>query len=129
MITAAILSSALRKVLPGDDFVLVNPGYGYVNGAAGPEHIRDSMEFIRRGAANPNLLFSMAVPVATIDQKSPWLIWAGRDDAVFLDGPDMRALRGQQWAGYSTVAVLALALALCWYFYVRNTSGKINHGR
>jgi signal transduction histidine kinase len=124
-VTAIILSSALRKLLPDDNFVLVNPGYGIANARPGNVHMAQSHQFIAAGLADPGLIFSTVLPISIVDPRSPWKVWAGRDDEVFFGGTDARAVRLVELSGYALVSLLTFIAMLSWYFVQRDIAKQV----
>jgi diguanylate cyclase (GGDEF)-like protein len=109
MVTAIVLSSALRGLLPPEDFALINLGYDYTSrpSIAGLE--RASADWIQNGAPNPNLIYSKVVPLDVADVKSPWKLWVGFPDTKFSNGPEAKSVRLFELNGYIVTLVLMLA--------------------
>ncbi len=119
-VTAIILSEALRKLLPEDNYALVNVGYGYASrpGQAGQE--RHSARWISAGMADPSLVYSELLPLGSMDSRSPWSLWVGKPDVDFYQGEDARSVRAFERLGYAAVALVVLAGSICCWLIRRN---------
>ena len=108
-VTAIILSNALRRLLPEQDFALINVGYDYTSrpSAAGQE--RASANWVGKGVPDPNLIFSAVAPLKVYDADSPWAVWVGFPDSKFFNGQEARSVRTFEYSGYGVVAMLVLA--------------------
>jgi diguanylate cyclase (GGDEF)-like protein len=121
-VTAIILSSAIRKWLPDENFALVNAGYHYASRPSETGQERNSARWVAQGKADPGLIYSDVVPLAVNDPQGGWMLWAGSPDASFAQGAEARAERFFEIAGYAVVAALTLAGLLCWALVRRNMS-------
>ncbi|WP_246696130.1 bifunctional diguanylate cyclase/phosphodiesterase [Mesorhizobium sp. SARCC-RB16n] len=113
-VSAIMLTSALRKLLPSSDYVIVNSGYGFES----DQHkmstalAADSHAFT---AADPNLIYSEVLPLSLNDPRSAWRLWAGFPNGRFDDNMDALAVREFELASYAAVAVVTLLALACWY--------------
>ncbi|MBM3519516.1 MAG: HAMP domain-containing histidine kinase [Alphaproteobacteria bacterium] len=119
-VSAIILSNSLRKLLPSGDFVLVNPGNGYVNAAKELPHIKASAAHILHAIRNPDLISSEVVPLATTDYGHPWFVWFGQDNSVFHNSPEVRAIHSWRLAAFAVVAAVGLLAAFGWFVVLRD---------
>ena len=119
-LSAIIRSNALRKLLPSGDFVLVNPGNGYVNAAKELPHIKASAAYILHAIRNPDLISSEVVPLATADYGHPWFVWFGQDNSVFHNSPEVRAIHSWRLAALAVVAAAGLIAAFGWFIVQRD---------
>ena len=91
MISAVLLTSALRDLLPLENFALVNPGNQYANLASGAQTMLSSLKYIESGKVDPGLIFSEVLPLSVIDSRSPWSVWSGLPNERFWQGNDVIA--------------------------------------
>jgi signal transduction histidine kinase len=120
-VSAVIRSNALRRLLPNDNYVLVNAGSSYVSRSGDlPPHVHAATPFVVRGQPDPRLIFSAVLPVGTADAATPWTVWAGYPDSVFLDGPEVEAIKGLQFNGYCLVLGLVIAGFISWHVISRD---------
>nr|WP_246462084.1 EAL domain-containing protein [Mesorhizobium sangaii] len=113
-VSAIMLTSALRKLLPSSDYVIVNSGYGFES----DQHkmstalAADSRAFT---AADPNLIYSEVIPLSLNDPRSAWRLWAGFPNSRYDSNMDALSVRQFELAGYAAVAVVTLLALACWY--------------
>ncbi len=113
-VSAIMLTSALRKLLPSTDYVIANSGYGFES----DQHkmstalAADSRAFT---AADPNLIYSEVIPLSLNDPRSAWRLWAGFPNSRFDANMDAQSVREFELAGYAAVAVVTLLALACWY--------------
>ncbi|QKC86250.1 EAL domain-containing protein [Mesorhizobium sp. NZP2077] len=113
-VSAIMLTSALRKLLPSSDYVIVNSGYGFES----DQHkmstalAADSHAFT---TADPNLIYSEVIPLSLNDPRSAWRLWAGFPNSRFDANMDAQSVREFELAGYAAVAVVTLLALACWY--------------
>jgi signal transduction histidine kinase len=120
-VSAVIRSNALRRLLPNDNYVLVNAGSNYSSGAGTlPPHILAAKAYVVRAQPDPHLIFSAALPVGTADASPPWTVWVGYPDSAFLDGPQVEAIKSLQFNGYCLVLGLVIAGFLSWHVITRD---------
>ncbi|TRC72863.1 EAL domain-containing protein [Mesorhizobium sp. WSM4307] len=123
-VSAIMLTSALRKLLPGSDYVIVNSGYGFES----DQHkmstalAADSRAFT---AADPNLIYSEVIPLSLNDPRSAWRLWAGFPNSRFDDNLDVQSVREFELAGYAAVAVVTLLALTCWYAIGRTMTMQV----
>jgi diguanylate cyclase (GGDEF)-like protein len=113
-VSAIMLTSALRKLLPGDDYVIVNPGYGF---QSDQHKMPQSLAVASRSftVSDSNLMYSEVIPLSLNDPRSPWRLWVGFPDARFASNADARSVREFELAGYAAVGVATFLAMLCWY--------------
>lgn len=113
-VSAIMLTSALRKLLPSSDYVIVNSSYGFES----DQHkmstalAADSRAFT---AADPNLIYSEVIPLSLNDPRSAWRLWAGFPNSRYDSNMDALSVRQFELAGYAAVAVVTLLALACWY--------------
>jgi len=73
-VSAIILSSALKALLPGRDSSLVNVGHGYALGLGDGWQQKLSAEKVRAGRPDETLLYSEAVPVTSAIEDYPYAV-------------------------------------------------------
>ncbi|WP_245331364.1 putative bifunctional diguanylate cyclase/phosphodiesterase [Mesorhizobium sophorae] len=124
-VSAIMLTSALRKLLPSSDYVIVNSGYGFES----DQHkmstalAADSRAFT---AADPNLIYSEVIPLSLNDPRSAWRLWAGFPNSRYDSNMDALSVRQFELAGYVAVAVVTLLALACWYAIGRTMMMQTN---
>ena len=121
-VTAIILSSAIRKWLPEQNFALVNTGYHYATAPSDGGQEKTSGNWVQRAEPDPGLIYSAVMPLAVNDPRGRWALWSGSPDSSFSQGAEARAARFFENAGYAVVAILTLTGMLCWGLIRRNIS-------
>ena len=121
MVSAIILTNALRDLLPSPDYALINPGNAYasIRSDAG-QHVRNAAPAIARGVRDDRIIYSEVIPLSIEDARSAWGVWAGIDDSRFYASPDYRSLRTLQLGGYGFAFMLLLVGSLSWFFISRD---------
>ena len=119
-VSAVVLSSALRKLLPPENYALLNPGYDYVSGPSRGGQERLSADFVGRGVPDPRLIYSDRIVLSLPDHHSNWAVWVGRPDADFTGGSEARAAHLFEAAGYAVIAALMVAGVFCTTLLRRN---------
>ncbi|TSE08993.1 EAL domain-containing protein [Mesorhizobium intechi] len=123
-VSAIMLTSALRKLLPSSDYVIVNSGYGFES----DQHkmstalAADSRAFT---AADPDLIYSEVIPLSLNDPRSAWRLWAGFPNSRFDNNLEVQSVREFELAGYAAVAVVTLLALACWYAIGRTMTMQV----
>ncbi len=117
-VSAIMLTSALRELLPSSNYVIVNTGYGFeTDQHTLPLELANATEGFSR--PDPKLIYSRVIPLRLNDPKSPWHLWVGLPNANFEGSTQARAARQFELEGYGTIAVVAVLALICWYAIVR----------
>ena len=112
-VSAVMLSSALRKLMPQQNYALLNPGYRYRTAPSRAGQDRLSADAVERGVPDPTLIYSDCIVLSLPDLHSNWALWVGRPDRDFLDGSEAQSARLFERAGYVVVfGLLIIGLAL-----------------
>jgi len=119
-VTAIILSNAIRKWLPEQNFALVNTGYRYVSRPSEAGQERVSAKWVERAEPDPRLIYSKVMPLSVSDPQSKWELWGGAPDSSFAEGTEALASRFFETAGYGVAGMLTLAGLVCWALVRRN---------
>lgn len=119
LISATILTSALRKLLPAPHFALVNPGNQYANLATGTQEMTSSLFSIRNAEPDPSLDYSEVIPLSVSDSRSPWYVWTGLSNDTFQSSPAAISVSKIRRANFNTIIVIALAAAICAFFVLK----------
>ncbi len=109
VISASMRSLALRRLLPSENYVVINPGYGYVSPLSATGQDRLSAESVARGLPDPELIYSDRIDLSLPDLHSNWAIWVGRPDRDFTDGAEAKSARLFEVGGYAVIAGLLAA--------------------
>jgi len=81
-ISAVIRTQVLQSMLPIGSYGLINMQNQNQIIKAPTKDWNDSINFLKQGQSNPNLIFSKIVPIKTMDQ-TPWLLWVALSDNEF----------------------------------------------
>ena len=110
-ISAIIRNNVIRDMLPSTNYALVNNNYGYtvMSKEAGQQQL--SEKWVKQNQADPQLLFSVVIPVETKDPRSKWSLWVGYPDAKFMNSGDAKAVENFRYAGYGFVLLMMLIAA------------------
>jgi diguanylate cyclase (GGDEF)-like protein len=120
-VSAIMLTSALRKLLPSTDYVIVNTDYGF---ESDQHRLSTSLAADTRSftAPDPNLIYSEVIPLSLNDPRSAWRLWAGFPNSRFADNVDVKSVREFELAGYAATAMVTLLALVCWYAIGRTMS-------
>ncbi|MDR3495566.1 MAG: methyl-accepting chemotaxis protein [Ancalomicrobiaceae bacterium] len=113
-ISAIVLDSAIRKMLPDANFALVDTSTGAVFPSLGNGQQTASARFVEKAAVDPSLLYSEVTQLATKDPNQVMKLWAGNADETFLNGPEIHQIVIFEYGGYllaSTIGLLAIILS------------------
>ena len=108
-VSASLRSLALRRLLPSQNYVVINPGYGYASPLSASGQDRLSAEAVMRGLPDPSLIYSDRIDLSLPDLHSNWAVWVGRPDRDFNDGAEARSARLFEIGGYAVTAALLAA--------------------
>ena len=129
LITAIILTSALRDLLPSPHFALVNSGNHYAVLAAGAQALSASRDWIVAGKPDPGLVYSEVIPVPVRDSRSPWSIWSGLPNDAFLASPALASINRTRQSTFSTIVIIAFALGLCMSLMLKSLDQTRSHNK
>jgi signal transduction histidine kinase len=121
-ISAILLSNRLKELLPNTNLALVNTNNSYLNGNFSVNGLVGSETFAAKGQPDPSLIYSEAVPISVIDNRSPWAVWAGLPNASFNNSEIVKSVNQTRWREYLTVAGISLAAAISLYLVQLNLS-------
>lgn len=124
-VSAIMLTSALRKLLPGNDYVIVNSGYGFESDQhrLSTSLAADSRSFT---APDPKLIYSEVIPLSINDPRSAWRLWVGFPNSRFESNIDAQSVREFELAGYAAVAIVTLLALACWYAIGRTMTMQVD---
>ena len=129
MISAVILTPALRDLLPQPFYALRNMHYDYTVVQADTAGVQASWPWLIKGVPDPGLLYSEVRELQIIDDDfnaasgSKWLLWAAQPDYMFWQRLDVKHIRDFAIAGYISSIVLVLGL-WAFLFVVRRYEQK-----
>ncbi len=109
LISAIMLTSALRDLLPTHHLALINPGNNYFNLGKSVGELNASRQWILKGVPDPSLIYSEVIPLPTVDQRNLWHVWSGLSNDVFEKGAEVTAI--DFYRQVSIVAAVVIALA------------------
>jgi diguanylate cyclase (GGDEF)-like protein/PAS domain S-box-containing protein len=128
-ISAIIRTKALQRLLPEQDFALVNVRRGFVAPSLGQGQQAASSNWVRWGLADPSLLFSAVVPIDINDRGSRWLVWAGTPNEAFLNSAEARRIWFYHYAGLGLCAVVTLLAMLLWTMFRKKREAQLTQWR
>ncbi|MGX8008476.1 putative bifunctional diguanylate cyclase/phosphodiesterase [Mesorhizobium sp. ORM8.1] len=113
-VSAIMLTSALRKLLPSADYVIVNADYGFESDQhrLSTSLAADTSSFT---SPDPKLIYSEVIPLSLNDPRSAWRLWAGFPNSRFENDVDVRSVREFELASYGAIAIVTLLALACWY--------------
>ncbi|MDG4897758.1 EAL domain-containing protein [Mesorhizobium sp. WSM4976] len=113
-VSAIMLTSALRKLLPNSDYVIVNSSYGF---ESDQHRLSTSLAAESRSftAPDPNLIYSEVISLQLNDPRSAWHLWAGFPNSRFEANADAQSVREFEFAGYGAILIVTLLALTCWY--------------
>lgn len=120
-VSAIMLTSALRKLLPSADYVIVNADYGFESDQhrLSTSLAADTSSFT---APDPKLIYSEVIPLSLNDPRSAWRLWAGFPNSRFENDVDVQSVRQFELASYAATAIVTLLALVCWYAIGRTMS-------
>ncbi|MGX5800525.1 putative bifunctional diguanylate cyclase/phosphodiesterase [Bradyrhizobium sp. Arg314] len=120
-VSAIMLTSALRKLLPGNDYVIVNSDYGF---ESDQHRLSTSLAAHSKSftAPDPALIYSEVIPLSLNDPRSAWRLWVGFPNSRFESNVDVQSVKEFELAGYAAIAVVTLLALACWYAIARTMS-------
>lgn len=98
-VSAIVRSNALKRLLTDSDFAIVNTANSYAAKASPEGQQNLSSYWIRRGEADPSLLFSRVLPINVNDDIGAWQFWVGHPNDQFLRSAEVVTLRNFRYAG------------------------------
>jgi signal transduction histidine kinase len=120
MITAIILTNALRALLPSDHFALVSPEYKYAALANGAERMTSSRAFIDVAKPDPSLIYSEAAVLSLKDSRSTWFVWSGLANDVFYNDKDLLEATKSRNSSFMMLVALAVLTAISMHLFQKN---------
>ncbi|WP_292156353.1 GGDEF domain-containing protein [Mesorhizobium sp.] len=120
-VSAIMLTSALRKLLPSTDYVIANANYGF---ESDQHRLSTSLAAATHSftAPDPNLIYSEVIPLSLNDPRSAWRLWAGFPNSRFENDVDVRSVRQFELASYAATVIVTLLALVCWYAIARTMS-------
>ena len=112
LISANILTSALRDLLPAPHFALINPGNSYATLAKGAQEMASSRSLILEAKSDPALFYSEVIPLSVRDSRSPWYAWSGLSNDKFLASPAAILVDTTRRSNFFTIIIIALAAGI-----------------
>lgn len=91
-VSAVIRNNVIRSFFPSQDFALVNNGNDFTSAYSPSPSLSDSKEYLKKGEANPNLIFSKTEKL-NLKDTSPWEIWVALDDSLFWSRTEIAIAR------------------------------------
>ncbi len=112
LLSGVILTDALRDMLPGGDYGLMNLDHDYLTlpKVEGPVHQSDA--FVQAGKPDPNLVYSEVITLDTPFFNDPWNLWSGRSNEVFEARPEVLAAHKAAMLEYAGTLVLMAGMLI-----------------
>ena len=120
LVSAIILTSALRDLLPAPHFALINPGNHYANLASGAQKMASSRTWILEAKPDPSLYYSEVIPLPVQDTRNLWFVWSGLSNETFLSSATVLSINQTHRSNLITIIVIALAAGICLSFVLRH---------
>lgn len=105
-IVAVIRNNSLKNLIPNYDFTLINPTYGYINAFRKSGQFLASLQWIKEGKPDPNLLYSEIIPLITPDPASHWAGWFGLSNEYFYSSNAYIGIKTFFYTANSIVIIL-----------------------
>lgn len=116
MISAIIRNNVLRGMLPPRDYALFNKEYQVLLPSNEDGQQSQSVQLIKAGEPDPDLLYSEIIDIKTADPRASWKIWVGFPDSYFYESADYRAVRNFEVTGYGFAALITLiGWSILWF--------------
>ncbi len=128
MISAIILTNALKAMLPTQHFALVNPGNNYVTLGDGAQAMESSHSFIEKASADPALIYSEVLPLSVQDSRNPWYVWSGLPNETFLNSTAVNFANDARRNSFLALLLFSLGTAIFIYMMQKylNQSALMN---
>jgi len=120
MVSATILTNALRRLVGDSGYALVNPAIDFAVLKPGGSETAEQHALMRPAKPDPGLIHSEVLPLTLGNRLSQWSVWVGRPDGEFHNGPDARSIRTFMASGLIIAALLAIFSAAGWTLILRN---------
>ena len=108
MVSAVMLTLALRDLLHDSGYALHHRDNAYVAGARTPGPWQSAGEHIALDRPDPALLYSDVLPLRTHDESGAWSLWVGFPNERYWARADVQAAQRAAISGYAVVALLTL---------------------
>jgi signal transduction histidine kinase/DNA-binding response OmpR family regulator len=110
-VTVSIRDNKLKELLPEANFSIVNSAYAYINQAGIPGQSESSMNWVKQGVIDPNLIYSEVIAIEANDPQGTWLVWAGLPDSTFYASDSYLSIRNFKYFSIGfTAFIMFLAL-------------------
>ena len=110
MVSAVILTVALRELLPGGQHAIHNAAHNFNAGSIDDGVWQSYLNKISTGTPALDLIYSEVVPLNIVDGNSNWFLWAGEDTKAF--STDAAVVAANEKATLRTLIVSILSLSL-----------------
>lgn len=111
IVSAVMLTSAIRDLLPDDTFAVNNAGYRYTIGAEGTDFTSRYRFEIAADRPADDLIYSVVLPLRILDIGGQWTIWAGKPDRAFWNRASVIAAGDKAFMRH---VLVGLALLMIW---------------
>lgn len=120
VVSAIFLTSILQRLLPNGNYALLNLGYHQQITRDKPSQIvKSSKEWIDKGAANPNLLYSEIIPLSIIDGENNWKLWIGISNSSFVNSIGSKIIK-ERYFEYAIIFLIGSGAIVTFYLFRRN---------
>ncbi len=93
MVSAVILSNAIRALLPDGDYAVRHREYGFTALVVHDGQAERSRRWVEANAPDPQLMYAETLPLAIEDAHKGWTLWAARSNEAFWNSRDVRSVR------------------------------------
>ena len=111
MISAVVLTHALRDLLPNGNYALTQPATAFTAGSHHAGVWQDAGPQIAAAQTDDRLRYSEVTRLRNEDLAGGWVLWAGRANSDYETRIDVRNAYGNAWTGYVFVVLLVLGFA------------------
>ena len=111
-VTGIIRNNKLKELLSKTNFSLINTSYDYINQSTIPGQSDLSMNWVKQGKIDPDLIYSEVIPIQINDPHGSWLIWTGLPDSEFYTSDKYISIRNFK---YFSIGFVVFIMILAFY--------------
>lgn len=113
-VLTVIRNNTLKQLIGETNIALINPSYNYINSYPDSEQISHSLEFVKQGKVDPNLIYSEVLNIDLADPIGKWSLWAALPDKDFYNSQDYKELCNFQYLSVISIIFL-MFIMLYWH--------------
>lgn len=108
IVSAVLLTEALRKLMPNGRNAVVNTTHNYTAGSIKRGTWSEYHEYARAALPSPDLIHSAVSKLEIADLAGHWQLWSGTPDSAFWNSLDVKAANEKAFGRY-----IAMIVATC----------------